>query len=156
MHTKNVKATLSDKQRLDRVGFVLSHLHRRGGSGVFVDDMFHWVHADKKRCYLTKDRKKAYLQPDEEVPKPPRASCKRFVLNMMFLAAVAHPRKLANGVWFNGKIAIWPIVDVVTAQRASKSRARGDPVLRQVTVDGENFKEIMIDEVIPAFKARMP
>ncbi|CAM9457039.1 unnamed protein product [Discosporangium mesarthrocarpum] len=55
-----------------------------------------------------KDGKKIYLQPDEEVPKPPKASNKRFILKMMFLAAVARPRKLFNGVWFDGKIGIWP------------------------------------------------
>ncbi|CAM9728247.1 unnamed protein product [Discosporangium mesarthrocarpum] len=63
---------------------------------------------------------------------------------------------LSNGVWFEGKIGIWLIVEVVTAQRASKSRARGDSVLRPVTVDGEKYKKIMIDEVIPGIKAKMP
>ncbi|CAN0336767.1 unnamed protein product, partial [Discosporangium mesarthrocarpum] len=111
-------------------------------------------HVDKKWFYLTKDEKKVYLQPEEEVPKPPRVWNKRFILNMMFFAAVARPRMLSNGIWFDGKIGIWPIVDVVTAQSASKSRARGDLVLRPVMVDGEKY-EIMIDEVISAIKAKM-
>ncbi|CAM9988039.1 unnamed protein product [Discosporangium mesarthrocarpum] len=102
------------------------------------------------------DRKKIYLQPDEEVSTPPRASNKRFILEMMFLAAFARPRKLSNGVWFDGKIGIWPIVDVVTPQRASKSGAKRDPALRPVTVDREKYKKIMVDEVIAAIKAKMP
>ncbi|CAN0355161.1 unnamed protein product [Discosporangium mesarthrocarpum] len=73
----------------------------------------------------------------------------------MFLAADARTRKLSNGVRFDGKIGIWPIVDVDTAQRACRSRARGDPVLRPVTVDGEKCKKIMIDGLIPAIKAKM-
>ncbi|CAM9623097.1 unnamed protein product [Discosporangium mesarthrocarpum] len=81
--------------------------------------MFDWVHADEKWFYLMRDGKKLHLQPDE-VPKPPRVSNKRSILKMMFLAAVTRPGKLSNGVWFDGKISIWPIVDVVTAQRASK------------------------------------
>ncbi|CAM9413340.1 unnamed protein product, partial [Discosporangium mesarthrocarpum] len=52
---KRVKPTLTDKQRVDWVGFVLSHLHRRGGSGVLVYDMFDWVHVDEKWFYPMKD-----------------------------------------------------------------------------------------------------
>ncbi|CAM9664174.1 unnamed protein product [Discosporangium mesarthrocarpum] len=99
--------------------------------------------------------KKVYLQPDKEVPKPPRAFNKRYILKMVFLAAAVRPRKLSTGVWFDRKISIWPIVDVVTAQCPSKSRARGVPVLRPVTVDGEKYKKIMINEVIPAIKTKM-
>ncbi|CAM9659096.1 unnamed protein product [Discosporangium mesarthrocarpum] len=47
-HTRWVKPILTDKQRVDRVGFVLSHLHRRGGGGVFVNDMFSFVHVDER------------------------------------------------------------------------------------------------------------
>ncbi|CAN0139200.1 unnamed protein product [Discosporangium mesarthrocarpum] len=156
MHTRWVKPTLTDKQRVDRVGFILSHLRRRGVSGDLVDDMVDWVHVDEKWFYLMKDGKKIYLQPDVEVPKPLRASNKQFILKMMFLAAVARPRKLSNRVWFDWKIGIWPIVDVVTAQRPSKNCARGDPVLRPVTVNGVKFNLTMIDKAIPATKAKMP
>ncbi|CAM9849240.1 unnamed protein product [Discosporangium mesarthrocarpum] len=105
-HTRWVKPTLTDKQRVGQVAFALSHLHRRAGSGVLVDDMFDFVHVDKKRFYLKKDEKNVCPQPNEEVLKPPRASNKRFILKMMFLAAVARPRKLFNGVQFDGKIII--------------------------------------------------
>ncbi|CAM9301604.1 unnamed protein product, partial [Discosporangium mesarthrocarpum] len=74
---------------------------------------------------------------------PPRAWNKRFILKTMFLAT--------GMIW--REIGIWPIVDVVIAQCGSKRRPRGDPVLRPDTVDGEKYKEIMIDEVIPAVKA---
>ncbi|CAN0011252.1 unnamed protein product [Discosporangium mesarthrocarpum] len=75
---------------------------------------------------------------------------------MMFLLPVGRPRQLSNGVWFDGMIGIWPIVDVVMTQRASKSRPKGDPGLRPATVDWEKYKKVMIDEVIPAIKAKMP
>ncbi|CAM9660349.1 unnamed protein product [Discosporangium mesarthrocarpum] len=153
-HTRWVKPTLTDKQRVDQVGFVLSHLHKRGGVGVLVEDMFDWIHVDEKWFYLMKDDENVYLQPDE-VPKPPRASNKWFILKM-FLAAIARHRKLSNRVWFDRKISIWSNVDMVMAQRASKSYAWGDPALRPVMVDGEKYKKTMIDEVIPAIKAQMP
>ncbi|CAN0010424.1 unnamed protein product [Discosporangium mesarthrocarpum] len=56
-YTRWVKPTLTDKQRVDRVGFALSHLHRRGGSWVLVDNMFDWVHVDEKWFYLIMDGK---------------------------------------------------------------------------------------------------
>ncbi|CAM9657916.1 unnamed protein product [Discosporangium mesarthrocarpum] len=89
--------------------------------------------------------KKVYLQLHEEVPKPRRALNKRFTLKMTFLAVVARPRKLSNEVCFDGKIGFWPIVDEVTAQRASKSHAKGDPVVGPAAVDGEKYKKTRID-----------
>ncbi|CAM9305676.1 unnamed protein product, partial [Discosporangium mesarthrocarpum] len=98
--TKWVKLTLTDKQRVDRVGFVLSHLHRRGGSGVSVDDMFDWVHVDKMWFYLPRT-----ATTTRRVSKPSRALNQRFILKMMFLTVVGRPGKLSSG-----KISMRPIV----------------------------------------------
>ncbi|CAM9104243.1 unnamed protein product [Discosporangium mesarthrocarpum] len=43
-----IKPVLSDQQKVDRVGFVFSHTHRRVGSRVFVDNLYDWVHVDEK------------------------------------------------------------------------------------------------------------
>ncbi|CAN0452327.1 unnamed protein product, partial [Discosporangium mesarthrocarpum] len=50
-HKRWVKSVLSDKQKRDRVGFALSHMHRKGGARVVVDDMYDWVHVDEKWFY---------------------------------------------------------------------------------------------------------
>ncbi|CAN0513082.1 unnamed protein product, partial [Discosporangium mesarthrocarpum] len=71
----------------------------------------------------------------------------------MFLAAVARPRMISDGVWFDGKIGIWPIADTVAAMRSSK---KGSMMLKPATINAERYKELMIDKVIPAIKARMP
>ncbi|CAN0479805.1 unnamed protein product [Discosporangium mesarthrocarpum] len=89
-------------------------------------------------------------------PQPPRAQNKQFITKVMFLAAVARPRMIPDGVWFDGKICIWPIVDTVAAIRSSKNRKKGNMMLKPATVNAERYKELMIDEVIPAIKARMP
>ncbi|CAN0215685.1 unnamed protein product [Discosporangium mesarthrocarpum] len=47
-HKRWVKPVLSDKQKRDTVGFALSHVHRKGGARVAVDDMYDWVHVDEK------------------------------------------------------------------------------------------------------------
>ncbi|CAN0342000.1 unnamed protein product, partial [Discosporangium mesarthrocarpum] len=114
-HKRWVKPVLSDKQKRDRVGFALSHMHRKGGTGVVVDDMYEWVHVDEKWFYVMMDGRGIYLHPEEDAPKPPRVQNKRFITKVMFLAAVARPRMISDGVWFDGKISIWPIADTVAA-----------------------------------------
>ncbi|CAN0489706.1 unnamed protein product, partial [Discosporangium mesarthrocarpum] len=42
------KPTLTDKQRLERVQFVLSHVSRKEGTGWVVANMYDWVHVDEK------------------------------------------------------------------------------------------------------------
>ncbi|CAN0366149.1 unnamed protein product, partial [Discosporangium mesarthrocarpum] len=60
------------------------------------------------------------------------------------------------GVWFDGKIGIWPIADTVAAMRSSKNRKKGTMMLKPATINAERYKELMIHKVIPAIKARMP
>ncbi|CAM9556101.1 unnamed protein product, partial [Discosporangium mesarthrocarpum] len=117
-HKRWVKPVLSDKQKRDRVGFAMSHMHRKGGARVVVDDMYDWVHVVEKTRGI-------YLHPEEDAPKLPRAQNKRFITKVMFLAAVARPKMISDGVWFDGKIGIWPIADTVAAMRSSKNRKKG-------------------------------
>ncbi|CAM9957487.1 unnamed protein product [Discosporangium mesarthrocarpum] len=97
---------------------------RKGGTGVLVDDVFDWVRVDEK-FYVMKDGRGIYLHPEEDAPKPLRAQSKRFITKVMFLTAVARPRMISDGVWFDGKIGIWSIADAVAAMRSSKSRKKG-------------------------------
>ncbi|CAN0389716.1 unnamed protein product [Discosporangium mesarthrocarpum] len=68
----------------------------------------------------------------------------------MFLAAVARPRMISDG------IGIWPIADTVAAMRSSKNRKKGTMMLKPAKINAERYKQLMIDKVIPAIKARMP
>ncbi|CAN0120285.1 unnamed protein product, partial [Discosporangium mesarthrocarpum] len=149
-HKRWVKPVLSDKRKRARVGFALSHMHRKGGARVVVDDMYDWVHVDEKWFYMMKDGRGIYLHPEEDAPKPPRAQNKRFITKVMFLAAVARPRMISDGVWFEGQIGIWLIADTVAAMRSSKNRKKGTMMLKPATINAERYKELMIDKVIPA------
>ncbi|CAN0360891.1 unnamed protein product, partial [Discosporangium mesarthrocarpum] len=131
-------------------------MHRKGGARVVVDDMYDWVHVDEKWFYVMKDGRGIYLHSEEDAPKPPRAQNKRFITKVMFLAAVARPRMISNGLWFDGKVGIWPIADTVAAMRSSKNRKKGTMMLKPAAINAERCKELMINKVIPAIKARMP
>ncbi|CAM9826733.1 unnamed protein product [Discosporangium mesarthrocarpum] len=96
-----------------------------------------------------KDGRGIYLHPEEDAPKPPRAQNKRFITNLMFLAAVARPRMISDGVWFDGKIRIWPIADTVVAMCSSKNCKKGTMMLKRAMINAERYKELKIDKVIP-------
>ncbi|CAM9763818.1 unnamed protein product, partial [Discosporangium mesarthrocarpum] len=74
----------------------------------------------------------------------------------MFLVSVAEPRKVCNGLWFDVKAGIWLIMDIVLVKRDSKNRKKGTPILKPAPVNGERYKKLMIKDVIPTIKARMP
>ncbi|CAN0353885.1 unnamed protein product, partial [Discosporangium mesarthrocarpum] len=131
-------------------------MHRKGGTGVVVDDMYDWVHVDENWSYVMKDGRGIYLHPGEDAPKTLRAQNKRFITKVMFLAAVARSRMISDEMRFDGKIGVWPIADTVAAMRSSKIRKKGTMMLKPATINAERYKELMIDKVIPAIKARMP
>ncbi|CAM9673411.1 unnamed protein product [Discosporangium mesarthrocarpum] len=118
--------------------------------------MYDWVHVDEIWFYMMKDGRGIYLHQEEDAPKPPRAQNKRVITKVMFLAAVARSRMISDGVWFDGKIGIWPIADTVAAMRSRQNRKKGTVILKPATINAERYKELMIDKVIPAIKARMP
>ncbi|CAN0388811.1 unnamed protein product [Discosporangium mesarthrocarpum] len=129
-------------------------MHRKGGARVMVDDMYDWVQVDEK-FYVMKDGRGIYLHPEEDTPKSSRAQNKRFITEVMFFPAVARPRMISNGVWFDGKIGIWPIADTVAAMRSSKYRKKGTMMLKPATYNAERYKKLMIDKFIPPIKASM-
>ncbi|CAM9546569.1 unnamed protein product [Discosporangium mesarthrocarpum] len=55
----------------------------------------------------------------------------------MFLASVARPSKICSGVWFDGTVAIWLIVDIVLGNRDSINRKKGTPIMKPAMVNGE-------------------
>ncbi|CAN0336811.1 unnamed protein product [Discosporangium mesarthrocarpum] len=61
-HKRWVKPVPSDKQKRDRMGFALSHMHRKGGTRVVVDDMYDWVHVDEKWFYVKDGRESTCTQ----------------------------------------------------------------------------------------------
>ncbi|CAN0197095.1 unnamed protein product [Discosporangium mesarthrocarpum] len=81
---------------------------------------------------------------------------KRFICKVMFLVAVAKSWQLSNGAWFDGKIGIWPLRLSVKAKCSSKNHAAGDMETKPVTMDGKQYKQIIMKDIIPAIKARMP
>ncbi|CAM9944920.1 unnamed protein product, partial [Choristocarpus tenellus] len=64
--------------------FFISHTHRKGGSEIFVDDLYDWVHVDEKWFYILKDGPGMHLHPTKDPPNLPRAQNKQYTTKVMF------------------------------------------------------------------------
>ena len=71
----------------------------------------------------------------------------------MVIAANARPDPSHD---FDGKIGIWRICVIKTAQRSSKRRERGEEYEFDCTIDAEWYKDWYIDVLLPAIKKKMP
>ncbi|TBU20118.1 hypothetical protein CWI38_0129p0040 [Hamiltosporidium tvaerminnensis] len=123
--SSTVIPTLTDKNKIDRLKFCLSKVNLANNRDLLFDDLYDYVHIDKKWFYLTKVKRSYYLMLNEEKP--------RFSTKIMFMAAVARPRYDAHRkLYFDGKIGIWPFVYQEPAQRNSKKRAKGTMITKNV------------------------
>ena len=152
-HSSAVRPMLSEKNKVERVRFALSHIRSNG----LFEDMYDHVHIDEKWFYMTKFNCKYYLLPEESDPDR-KCQSKRFFNKVMFMAAVARPRWIpSKKMWFNGLIGIWPYVKKEPAKRNSKNRLKGTLVTKTVpSVTNEEHLKMMENNVIPAILSKWP
>ena len=143
-HTQATKPTLTDANKYARMKFALSFIK----ADMQMKDMHEYVHLDEKWFYLVKENEKFYLAPDEPPPKMTRKS-KRFVTKVMFLVAVARPRYLDKGKWWDGKIGFWAFTEKVQAARSSRNRPAGTLVTTTINVTKDVYRTVLVDKVLP-------
>jgi hypothetical protein len=102
-HTNAIKPLLTDINKEQRVAFCKSNINTERG---MFHDMLDVIYVDEKWFYMTKNARRYYLGPDE--PDPYRSTkSKRFSTKVMFLAAVARPRRdTGQKKHFDGKLGI--------------------------------------------------
>jgi hypothetical protein len=158
-HTSALKPTLSEENMVARVEYAMAKIDRTTLTGTrgavkFLPD-FDEIDVDEKWFHLTYDGVRYYLAPMETAPDR-RTRHKGYIDKIMFLSAVARPKKLPNGTWFDGKIGIWPFGQYEAAKRASKLRAAGTLCWRNTQVNANVYRDMMIDELVPAIMERWP
>ena len=86
----------------------------------FLDMMDH-IHVNEKWFFLSWQRERYLLLPEEKNPKR-CVKRKSHITKVMFLCAVVRPcfNPSVNS-WWDGKLGIWPIGDWEPAKRASKN-----------------------------------
>ena len=113
-------------------------------------DMMDRIHVDEKWFFLSQQKERYLLLPEEKNPKWCVKS-KSHITKVMFLCAIAHPcfNPSVNS-WWDGKLGIWPIGDWEPAKRASKKRNRGTLVWKNKLVTKEVYHELLISKLLPA------
>lgn len=140
--------SLSNKQRFQRMDFVLSLIEHRGhGSFQFRKEVR--IHVDEKWFFVQELKQKVRYLPCEERPKERTVIHKSHIEKIMFLAAIGRPETFeVDGVshYWNGKIGIFPFVKWAPAKRNSKNRVKGTPVMEDISVDSVAYYDLMTRE----------
>jgi hypothetical protein len=166
-----VHPSLSNKHKLCRINFCLSHLsvaslaranptqglptitnHDKGLSTTTVSfaGTRHIVHINETWINI-KGVKQSTVQLPGEKKQYRTLQHKSHVPKVMALAAVAQPRGD-----FDGKLSFSFCVEYKTAKRKSKNRPAGSRVTTPVTMDKKLFVKMLTEEIMPAIHAKMP
>ena len=151
--TSALKPALTE---IHKVGRVLYSVSKLNPADLHYNDFYNSVHVDEKWFFLSEKELRVYIATDETVP---HRTCqnKDHIMKVMFLTAVARPRFNEDGICtFDGKIGMFPFVDYVPAQRASRNRAQGVIVTTPISVTKNKYREFMVTKVIPAIKEKWP
>jgi hypothetical protein len=162
IHRSSLKPTLTEANKLARLTYAIEEIDdTTGNSGARTDtvkyrDQMDRVHVDEKWFFLCYNGRKYILVSDEEDPYR-HVKHKSHITKVMFLCAQARPRHVAatNSHW-DGKIGIWPVGEWIPAKRSSVNRPAGTLVWENHTVDNTKYREILLDNVLPAILAKWP
>jgi hypothetical protein len=153
IHTSTLKPVLTDANKKQRVDFCTRLIDKQT---MTFSSMMDVIHIDEKWFYISKNTRRIFLTPDEREPYRATKS-KRFMTKVMFLCAVARPRwDSGRNQTFSGKIGIWPIVDMVPAQRSSRNRDAGTIVTKPIDVNAQVYCRFLVENLIPSIAAFWP
>jgi len=117
-----------------------------------MSNMENAVFVDEKWFHLSKINQKIYLLPCESDPHRTTQS-KHSIPKAMFLAAVCRPRYNVTATkMFDGKIGIWPFIEMLPAKRSSKNRPTGTILSMPVAATREVYRTAITEKVIPTIK----
>ena len=148
-----LKPTLNEEQKLARVDYCLEH-EDRNSPGFFVN-MTDRVHVDEKWFHMMRDGNCYILAEDEPDPEH-FCRHKSYIGKVMFLSAVARPRYLPDGTFFDGKIGIWPFGRIKLAVNNSCNRPAGTPEWESFTCNSDTYRQYLISYVLPAIIDKFP
>ncbi|ETV64126.1 hypothetical protein H257_18943 [Aphanomyces astaci] len=93
---------------------------------------------------MTRVKKTLYLLPGE-IPPHRNTKSNRFIT-----------KNNSKNEWFDGKIGTWHFTDTVPAQHSSRNRRSGALVTIPKTVTREAYRNMLVNNVLPAIKAKWP
>ena len=159
-----VVPTLTAAQREHRCRYILNKANRDHGLWAVEHkyrDQKNVIHVDEKWFYTKKVSHKIRVMPGVAIPDRPTCRHKNHIDKVLFLVAVARPQMRPDGVWFDGKIGIWPCTTLYQARRNSVNRPAGTWEVKNKSITAEYYRELVLGTptvpgVFAAIKARMP
>jgi hypothetical protein len=121
-------------------------------------DQFDTVHVDESWFYLNRVDNAVTIIDGVTVPDAPTTQHKSHIPKVMFLVAMARPRTLPDGTFFDGKIGMWECTEQVAATRNSVNRPAGTLETKPKSLTAEFYRELFTKEggVIEKIKEKMP
>jgi len=102
-----------------------------------------------------RDNESYILVTDEEEPPERFVKHKSHITKVMFLCAMARPRRLPDR-WWDGKIGIWPIGFCRAAMRDSVNRPAGTQLFEAESIDMDKHRNMLTGCVLPAMLTEFP
>lgn len=161
IHTSPLRPTLTEEQKVARFIYSMESIDwpvretRVSIENMHFKDMMDVIHVDEKWFHLIKDGTRFILLRDEDDPYR-HTKHKSFIGKVMFLCAMARPRVLDNGEFWNGKVGIWPVGGMERAVRSSVNRPAGTMVWKNHSMTRDKYRSMLRDHVFPAIMGRFP
>jgi len=131
-----IKPALTPVQKAHRIAFINT---QKEPDGLHFQSPNNKVHLDETWYYLNRDAQHQLRFPGQLPGPPRRAQSKRYIPKVMCLAAVGYPHRRPDGTWFDGKIGLWPLIEITPAVRASRNRPAGAPVTSTVNMTAQKY-----------------
>jgi len=152
-----LKPALTAASRAARLQYCLDRIiHDEDADVLRFTGMHDGVFVDEKWFFIDLVHRRYILLPHEPVPQPTTRH-KNHIIKVMFLSAVARPRRDTHrNKNFDGKLGIWPFVAEKVAVRASKARPRGALVVEPSPVDRGAYTKMLLEKLVPALLLKWP
>ncbi|KAL2893707.1 Transposable element Tc3 transposase [Bienertia sinuspersici] len=157
-HTNPIKPELTFTHKYERMQWCVKSIIPQT---IHTVPRFHLlqnlIHVDEKWFMMSKLSERYYLSPEECDPYRACRS-KKYIVKIMFLAAVAKPLYNEQGelIW-DGKIGIFPFTYKEPAKRNSKNRMAGTMETKAMqSITQEVMRHKFIHELLPAIKEKWP
>ncbi|XP_057248271.1 uncharacterized protein LOC130590238 [Beta vulgaris subsp. vulgaris] len=157
-HTNAIKPHLTPAHKIARVLWCLGSIIPNTIQTIpKFSNMYNLVHVDEKWFCMSKISQRYYLAPGETEPYR-RCKSKRFIVKVMFIAALARPHIALSGeVSFDGKIGIFPFIEEVAAKRSSCNRDAGVIETKaQLSITKDVIREKLINHILPSIRNKWP
>ena len=148
-----MKPVLNSKNKLKRLQWCLKFI---GPANNKFESMYNYAHLREKWFYLAKTTEN-HLMRENGISTTRQGKSPRSITKVMLLVATPRPRfDEENDVLFNRKIRCWTIFQQEAAKRSSVNRSKDTLELKSLNVNRKMYKNILIDDVIPAIDSKWP